>query len=70
VWSAKGKAIPRRLNEIDVSFAGRYLDSFERLFSKNHATAVIELAEEILEPDGGFLFEGHRLEAPESWRVG
>jgi hypothetical protein len=70
VWSAKGKAIPRRLNAIDVSFAGRYIDSFESLFLKNHATAVIELAKEILEPDGGFLFEGHRLEAPESWRIG
>ena len=30
---------------------------------------VINLAAEILEPDGGFLFEGLKLTAPESWRI-
>ena len=70
VWSAKGKAIPRRLNALDIGLAGKFLNSFEKLFSENYTTSVIKLTKEILEPDGGFLFEGHKLEAPESWRIG
>jgi len=70
IWSAKGKAIPRRLNKVDVGFAGRFTDSFEKVFTENCAKTVIKLAEEILEPNGGFLFEGHKLVAPISWRIG
>ena len=70
VWSAKGKTIPRRLNALDIGLAGKFLNSFEKLFSENYTPSVIELTKEILEPDGGFLFEGHKLEAPESWRIG
>lgn len=70
LWSAKGKAIPRRLNALDVSLATKFLNSFEKLFSENCVAAVILLAEEILAPNGGFLSDGHKLEAPETWRVG
>lgn len=69
VWSAKGKAIPRRLQELDTTFAKQFLTSFDDLFSKSNPQKAINLAAEILEPHGGFLFEGHRLDAPESWRV-
>jgi hypothetical protein len=69
LWSAKGKAIPRRLNSLDVGLAGKFLNSFGKFFTENCVTAVIELAEEILAPTGGFLFDGHKLEAPETWRV-
>lgn len=69
LWSAKGKALPRRMNAIDASLAARFLNSFEKLFKENCATAVIALAEDILAPDGGFLFDGHKLEAPETWRI-
>jgi len=69
IWSAKGKAIPRRLKAVDLDFAGRFLNSFESLFSENYANEVIALAEEILKSDGGFLFEGHKLVAPKSWRI-
>ena len=69
IWSATGKAIPRRLHAVDSSFAKRFLDSFDSIFSKNCPEKVIDMAAEILETDGGFLFEGHRLEAPKSWRI-
>jgi hypothetical protein len=69
LWSAKGKAVPRRLNALGDGLAARFLDSFEKLFSENCVAPVIGLAEEILAPHGGFLFDGHKLEAPETWRV-
>ena len=69
LWSAKGKAIPRRLQTVNADFAKRVVDSFERVFADNSAKKVIDIAAEILNADGGFLFEGHRLEAPQSWRI-
>ncbi len=69
IWSAKGKAIPRKLHAIDATFARRFLESFEEVFSGSNPKKVISLSAEILEANGGFLFEGYRLEAPESWRI-
>lgn len=69
IWSAKGKAIPRSLQTVDADFAKRFVDGFEQVFAENQAQQVIDIAAEILNADGGFLFEGHRLEAPSSWRT-
>jgi hypothetical protein len=68
-WSAKGKALSRRLSAIDTDLADRFHNSFRKLFSENSVHAVIELAEEILEPYGGLLFDGYKLEAPKTWRI-
>lgn len=70
MWSAKGKAIPRRLKVVDPDLAEQFLGSFDGVFLKCNTQAVVHLAESILEAEGGFLFEGHKLEAPESWRIG
>ncbi len=70
MWSAKGKVIPRRLNGVDSNFAERFLGSFDSVFLKCNTQAIIQLVEDMLEPEGGFLFEGHKLEAPKSWRIG
>jgi len=67
LWSAKGKSIPRNLNKADAHLCLRYCSSFEELFA-GHPEKVIALAEEILKPNGGFLFAGHRLAAPAHWR--
>jgi hypothetical protein len=69
LWSAQGKAIPRRLHAVDASFAKRFLDSFDEIFLKNCPDKVVNIAAEVLEADGGFLFEGHKLDAPPSWRI-
>jgi hypothetical protein len=69
-WSAKGKAIPRKLKAVDRDLAAKFVGGFEEVFAMNNTEAVIKLAEEILEPDGGFLFDGYKREAPESWRIG
>jgi hypothetical protein len=41
----------------------RYCNSFEELFARGRAEKVIALAEEVLKPKGGFLFDGHKLDA-------
>ncbi len=67
-WSAKGKTIPRRLRQVDPEFAKRYSSAFENLFKLGDASSVIGLAAEAMNQCGGFLFDGHQLEAPSSWR--
>jgi hypothetical protein len=68
LWSGKGKSIPRALMRADAPLCERYCRSFEDLFTKGDPRAVIALAEELLGPDGGFLFDGYRLDAPAAWR--
>ena len=68
LWSAKAKAIPRALERADAAMYAKYSRGFERLFKHGDAGPVIELAEEVLGPAGGFLFDGFRSEAPSTWR--
>lgn len=68
LWSAKGKSIPRILKQVDDHLCSRYCSSFEDLFVHGQPERVIALAEEILRPTGGFLFDGHKLNAPAAWR--
>ena len=67
-WSGKGKAIPRALDRLDREFAVRYCRSFDTLFRVDDAREVIALAEEMLRPAGGPLFDGYRSDAPAAWR--
>jgi nucleotidyltransferase-like protein len=68
LWSAKAKAIPRTLQRANAALHADYMQSFGTLFKHGDAGPVIKLAEEILRPAGGFLFEGYRSEAPSTWR--
>ena len=68
LWSAKGKSIPRILKQADADLASRYCTSFEELFANGQPAKVIALAEEILKPNGGFLFDGYKLDAPADCR--
>jgi len=69
LWSATGKSIPRALKRADAALCDRYCRSFDDLFTRGDGGAVIALAEELLGPDGGFLFDGFRLDAPAEWRT-
>ncbi|HEY9401812.1 MAG TPA: nucleotidyltransferase domain-containing protein [Pyrinomonadaceae bacterium] len=62
-WSAKGKAIPRRLREVDAPFAARFREAFETLFVEKRSRKVVALVEDVLAPFGGFLFDGYKLDA-------
>ena len=68
LWSAKGKGIPRALRSADPELSARYCQSFEDLFTRGDVRAVIQLAEELLQPGGGPLFDGYRADAPATWR--
>lgn len=68
LWSAKGKSIPRILRQANAELCLRYSAAFDELFAHGHPETVIALAEEILTPGGGFLFDGHKLQAPADWR--
>lgn len=68
LWAGKGKSIPRALTRADSKLAGRYGRCFNDLFAHGNTGGVIALAEELLEPGGGLLFDGYRLDAPGEWR--
>ena len=70
MWSAKGKAIPRKLHVADSNFAEQFLSSFDSVFQNCSTQKVIQLAAGMLEVDGGFLFQDHKLEAPALWSIG
>jgi predicted nucleotidyltransferase len=63
MWSAHSKTIPRRLRAADADFAGRFLRAFDALFAEKRPGPAIALVAELLQPFGGFLFEGFRKEA-------
>jgi hypothetical protein len=68
LWTAKGKAIVRRLQQIDSSFADSFSFAFRCAWSSSDTAPLIALCETTLARDGGFLFDGYRADAPESWR--
>lgn len=70
LWSARGKSIPRHLSSISAEFGAAFCESFRAVFEEASAAKVIPLCEEVLRPSGGWLFDGHILHAPESWRRG
>lgn len=67
-WTAKDKSIPRKLKLANPEFSLRFCDYFEQFFADGQTEEVIALSEEILEPIGGFLFSGHKLDAPSDHR--
>lgn len=67
LWSGHGKQLFRRLKLADEKLAGRY----ERAFAKAHQRdmrPLFALAEEILEPLGGFNWAGYYAAASDKWR--
>jgi len=68
-WTGSGKAILKRLRQEDPALARRFADAFEILFTTGHSQKVIDLAAEILAPQGGFLFDGYRRDVPRDWRM-
>ena len=69
LWSARGKSIPRRLASISAEFGAAFCEAFRLAFEKADAAKLIQVCEEVLRPNGGWLFDGHVLYAPETWRA-
>ncbi|HEV2663817.1 MAG TPA: nucleotidyltransferase domain-containing protein, partial [Blastocatellia bacterium] len=51
------------LSEADPDLYSRFREGFEELFAGGRSDKVTKLAEEILKPHGGFLFDGYKHEA-------
>lgn len=68
LWSAVNKSIPRKLGKTDPELYSRFREGFEELFAGGRSDKVITLAEEILKPHGGFLFDGYKHEASPACR--
>ena len=68
LWSAKGKTIPRRLRQVAPQFAEQFEESFADLFVNGKTEKLIELVNDLLALDGGWLFDGYKLVAPIGWR--
>jgi hypothetical protein len=69
LWSARGKAIPRRLSSISAEFAAAFCEAFRLAFEEADVAKLVPVCEEVLRPSGGWLFDGHVLYAPETWRA-
>lgn len=67
-WTSAGKGLLKRMKTQDPVMARRFSDSFDQLFQHGLPAAVIHLAEEMLAPYGGFLFDAYRREVPPTWR--
>lgn len=67
-WSARDKWIPRRLEQVDPTFAAAFNGAFDELFSNADAEPAIALASTELDKHGGPLFAGHQRQAPNTWR--
>lgn len=67
-WSAQNKSVPRVLQKTNPELKNEFCKSFEELFATEKTEKVIKLTEKILEPHGGFLFDGLKLDAPKDWR--
>lgn len=68
-WTADGKTLDRLLKKNNPELAKRYEDAFAALYTSCNPSKVIALAEDVLEPHGGFLFDGYHLDAPPEWKI-
>lgn len=69
-WTGSGKALLKRMRKTDPVFARRFSEAFDVLFAAGQPARVIELAEELLAQQGGFLFDGYRRDVSADWRNG
>ncbi len=60
-WTGSSKWIMRSLMEHNKEFAHQFAEAFEAFYQKNDKEPVIILADEILAPYGGRLFNGFSL---------
>ncbi len=68
-WSATGKSIPDQLEKLKAGLAERFTIAFQTLFKQQEASAVLGLAQELLEAHGGWLFSEPARPAPAHWRL-
>jgi hypothetical protein len=69
VWSGAGKWLPREVVAFDSAIGRDFITAFDLLFREGLTAPVLDLAEQVLAPHGGLLFDGYRSDAPAEWRA-
>lgn len=67
-WAAGTKHIPRRIQKIFPELYPRWEKSFQEAFAGKFQESI-RLTEEILNQNGGYLFDGYHRLAPKEWRL-
>jgi hypothetical protein len=67
-WMGFGKHVARRLRNLNTPFVSNGKKAFDALIEFNNPIPFIRLADKILNPFGGRLFDGHRQDAPKPFR--
>jgi hypothetical protein len=60
-WIGSSKWIVRALKEYDLTFADRFVVSFEDFYKTGNKHAVVKLVDTVLQPHGGRLFHGFSI---------
>lgn len=60
-WTGSSKWIYRALRNYDEHFAASFVDAFETFYRNGETRKVIQIADAILEPHGGRLFDGFSI---------
>ncbi|MBT2692521.1 nucleotidyltransferase domain-containing protein [Bacillus sp. ISL-55] len=60
-WVGKSKWVVRELNDYDPVFSEQFVEAFSQYYRTGNKKMVIEMAEGILEPFGGRLFDGFSI---------
>ncbi|WP_033542324.1 nucleotidyltransferase domain-containing protein [Planococcus sp. CAU13] len=60
-WIGASKWIVRALKQYDEEFAERFIQAFDAFYRRGNKDGVIELADAVMQPHGGRLFEGFSL---------
>lgn len=67
-WTASGKSLMRLLKQENPELAEEWTAAFESLVKTGDSTAVETVVTKILEPYGGYLWDGFRSDAPADWK--
>ncbi|KTD24940.1 N-acetyltransferase GCN5 [Legionella lansingensis] len=68
-WCASGKSIIRFLHQDNSELAKEFSESFNQVFKVGDATHLKKLVEKILQPYGGFLWDGYYSDAPQEAKM-
>lgn len=67
-WTASGKSLIRLFKQENPELAEEWVSAFESLVKTGDSTAVETVVTKILEPYGGYLWDGFRSDAPADWK--
>ena len=68
-WTANGKSLIRLFKQENPELAEEWTTAFENLIHTGDYKAVETVVTKILEPYGGYLWDGFRSDAPAEWKV-